>query len=391
MSSSSKPLLVKDEVASPSGSFKRKHRNLSERSVTFGTYNLDIDSSPFDQSILVRQVKSEDHTGVVELSEATYGDHDSLPLAFHTIMQQERGFLFVALEKRRVVGCVLVNIVDSDQTLAMSGMRIHPLYKRRNISIHLLRGVHNFVYKAYPSVWRERFTACMDSAYAARLRAQHGYRKVTSLKAISVYVSQDVRKLLGLFLASMASDMKETKGIEQLQPEEALRFADQNDLLLFPSNTLVINCVPFVVSSANMQWIFQENDCVLNSTLTDNHPFSSHQAQGKGNLLALKRRLGSEPRLCSFSHGRAVPRVKCTNWEVMLCGNDRDSMRAHLVGQLQHALKITNGLFVLTCFVDESHIDVVHEFLHHYLGLRYVADYYLNELALYERELQWDA
>lgn len=327
----------------------------------------------------VRQAVEDDMQEIEELSTCIYKEHDWLASNFLKILQKEKNHIFVALIGKRVAGCVLCCVVDSDTTLVMWGMRIHPQFRRRNISYQLREAVFTLARDKYPAVRYERFTAITENNHVKRLRVELGFKKVMEFKVFSVLISDDIRKLLSKVLQEI---IPKNVALKRFRKEDALNFVasiQKHNSNRMPTRTVVVEYVPYQLTHSNARVFFEDNDIILLDKAGITRWTSSDRIR---NVVP-----GLKPSsVSSLSHGRVVQRVQHTHWETALYTDRPDRFRSHLLFQLREALHATKDGFVFTCFHDESNSTAVWEVLVQELCLRQLEDKQaISTLVIYER------
>lgn len=323
------------------------------------------------EGILVRQATIEDEQEIVELSCCIYKEHDWLAPNFTKVLQKEKTHIFVAVVEGHIGGCVMCRVVDSDATLVMWGMRIHPQYRRRNISHHLRDAVFTFARNNYPSVLYERFTAISENKHVERLRVKLGFKKVKEYKGLSVAISDEVRKLL---LKVLQAVMTKNCSMKKVFKEDILPMIGVHQL---PTRTAIMEYVPYELTESNIDMIFEENDAIL----VDKDPTKPSRTDRLRNFFPGLKPSG----ISSFSHGRFVQRVENTRWEAVLYAFTPLSTRDHLQWQLREALQTSKDKFVFTCFHADYNAEVVWDVLLQELCLRQLEEKQPTKIIIYER------
>lgn len=328
----------------------------------------------------VRKATLADFREIYELSTCIYKEHDWLAANFTRILQKENNHIFVAVIGEKIAGCVLCCVVDSDSTLVMWGMRIHPQFRRRNISHELREAVFAFVKENYPSVCYERLTTITENSHVERLRVKLGFKKILDLKAFSVVISNDIRKLLDKVLQA---SIPNTISLIRFRKDDALNFItgiQKHHKNHIPTRTVIMEYVSYELTQSNANVFLEENDLFL----VDKDITRLTTSERLRNAIP-----GLKPcAVASLSHGRVVQRVKHSHWETTLYTNDSASFREHLLLQMKEALQATKEKFVFTCFHSEYNSILVWEVLIQELCLRQVMDkHVVPKLIVYERPI----
>lgn len=331
------------------------------------------------EEIDVRQATPDDFQQINELSTCIYREHDWLATNFMKIILKENNHIFVAVIGEKIAGCVLCCVVDSDSTLVMWGMRIHPQFRRRNLSHHLREAVFAFVKEKYPSVRYERLTTITENSHVERLRVKLGFKKILDLKAFSVFISNDIRKLLSKVLqASLPNNIS----LKRFRKDDALNFITElqkYNALHLPTHLIIAEYVSYELTPSNAK-LFLENDILL----VDKDITRLSRSERFRNVMPGL----NNSTVSSLSHGRIVHRVQHKHWETTLYASNPERFREHLLVQLRDALQANKDNFVFTCFHAEYNAIVVWEVLIQELCLRQAETIVVPKLVVYERPIQ---
>ena len=313
------------------------------------------------KDVVVRVARASDYEAVVEMSQGIYEGHDYFPCVFLQWLKKQNRAIFVAELDSKLIGLRALHIVDDGKTFISQGLRIHPNFRGKGLSSHLINSVHEYIRQNYPNVDRERFTTKSDNVERLAIQKKYGDGMIHKQDILAFHVDKD-------FLCPVT--FEDVSGIKLKHYNKAdlgeviLDKAVAN--ILFKQGVHIIDWEPFDADQANLEDLVEDSDFMLAD-------------RSAGEYIHCR----IPPK--SFSHGRASPRVEHVHWVVSLYADDPYLYKAHIFEQLKKSCESIKGEFIFSTFHDSTYTSHIKHFLEGEVGLRAV-DFFDFGLMLFEKE-----
>eukprot|EP00079_Xenopus_tropicalis_P018148 XP_004919142.1 PREDICTED: histidine N-acetyltransferase-like [Xenopus tropicalis] len=247
-----------------------------------------------------------DYNELMSISKGIYNGMDPLPFRYHEWLDDPQRKMFVAKSEGKVVGFLLLVLVDGGRTAVLDSLRVAPWMRSHGLAGVIREFLLDTLRTNHPEVTRTLFLGTNETPQGALRKYQHVHSKAVISVVIPYEQMEEKIKLLGGRLEGVGG----RRPVVALSPSEVLRLFEDPCTTegLLPKGLLIHSWIPYSTHRSNLElllqrgvvWLYSQPSALLRSPrasdaneicfgyhVTKSNTYESHQDPSASNQLHL--------------------------------------------------------------------------------------------------------